>query len=417
MLTHNKTICSALWTHLSIEPNSMVYTCCMATSSPPLGKLDPKDPESLKKIWNGDVLKQFRLSMMKGEKLEQCKPCYNLEGHGEFSQRLYLNDRFKDSLPNLIKQTKADGSLEALPRFFGLRFSNICNYACRICDSQLSTSWYGDDIKLGKKPPAGPIKIFEDIKQVGAFFAPYINSLEWVYFAGGEPFISLEHHDFIHFLRRSNKFDIKLLYNTNLSLLESGGVKMFDLWSGFQSIILNVSLDAINDRGEYLRYGQNWKKTVELINQIKASSLPIKIIYAPVVSVHNLFHLPEYIDYFLDHHSASANDFVFDPMTSPNYFSVKVLPKDLKAKAKSELIKFQKKLIIKLGMEASSTLVKQIYGLINFMESEDHSYLWELFIKKTVEVDKIRNQNISVYFREFEEKFATGVKSGGTSRT
>ncbi|MCR9205973.1 MAG: twitch domain-containing radical SAM protein, partial [Halobacteriovoraceae bacterium] len=221
-MVDSKKMCAAPWTHLSLEPNSMLYTCCMATSSPPLGEIDPEDSKALENVWNGEKLKKIRLQMQKGEKVDQCEPCYRLEGHGDISHRLFLNERFKDVLPQLVKETKEDGFLEKQPQFFGLRFSNVCNYACRICYSGLSTGWYKDDEKLGREHPKEPIKVFKNIEQVESFFKPMINSLTWVYFAGGEPLITKEHHAFLHMLKRENKRDVHLLYNTNLSTLGEG---------------------------------------------------------------------------------------------------------------------------------------------------------------------------------------------------
>lgn len=394
-------ICAAPWTHLSLEPNSMLYTCCMATASPPLGKLDPKDPSCLEKVWNNDQLKDIRLKMLKGEKVSQCAPCYRLEGHGDISHRLFLNERFKAELPQLMQETTQTGEIESIPQFFGLRFSNVCNFACRICDSNLSTSWYQDDEKLGRAHPKGPVKVFDNLEQIENFFRPVINSLTWVYFAGGEPLISQEHHAFLHFLKRNNKRDVHLLYNTNLSTLGEGSRDVLSFWQGFKKITINASLDAVKERAEYLRYGQDWIKTESLLKEIYSSDLPLQVIYAPVISLHNIFHLPEYILHLIDNFPIGPDHFVLDPLTTPNYFSVQVLPKELKHKAKKELQIFQKELILQFGIEGSASLTKQVSALIKFMESDDHSHLWSEFMVETKRVDDLREQSFIDIFPEF----------------
>lgn len=394
-------MCAAPWTHLSLEPNSMLYTCCMTTSSPPLAKLDPDNPNCVSEVWNNDQLKDIRLKMLANQKVDQCAPCYRLEGHGDISHRMFLNKRFKDQLPKLLKETDETGEAKSLPQFFGLRFSNVCNYACRICDSNLSTSWYKDDERLGREHPKGPIKVFENIEQIEKFFTPVLDSLTWVYFAGGEPLISQEHHAFLHFLKRNNKRDLHLLYNTNLSTLGEGSRDVLSFWQGFKNITINASLDAVKERAEYLRFGQNWIETEKILKELYQSELPIQIIYAPVISLHNIFHLSEYLFHLLDNFPIGPDHFVLDPLITPEYFCLQVLPKDLKHKAKKALLVLQKELILQYGVKGSASLVKQLSALIKFMEAEDHSELWSEFVVETKRVDDIREQSFIDTFPEF----------------
>lgn len=394
-------MCAAPWTHLSLEPNSMLYTCCMTTSFPPLGQVDPENPKALDNIWNGEKLKEIRLQMLKGEKVDQCEPCYRLEGHGDISHRMFLNERFKNVLPELTKGTQVDGTLEKKPRYFGLRFSNVCNFACRICDSNLSTSWYKDDEKLGREHPGAPISVFKNIEQVENFFTPLLDSLTWVYFAGGEPLISKEHHAFLHLLKREDKRDVHLLYNTNLSTLGEGERDVLKFWEGFKKITINASFDAVKERAEYLRHGQDWIKTEALLKDLYSTDLPIQLIYAPVISIHNVFHLSEYLFHLMDNFPIGPDHFVLDPLTSPSYFSIQVLPKDLKLKAKHELLILQKELILQYDVKGAGNLIKQISALLKFMDAEDHSEKWSEFVVETKKVDGIRDESFIDIFPEF----------------
>jgi pyruvate-formate lyase-activating enzyme len=408
----NLAICAAAWTHISIEPNGNIFTCCRSTEHPPLGKLDPFAPEELSEIWNGPRLKHIRVDMLQGKLVDQCISCYEIERHGKVSQREILNQRFFQEFPHLINSTDSKGFLNQLPRFFGIRFSNICNFSCRICDSKLSTGWYKDAQALGEEIPQGPIKVFDTIDQVERYFTPYLDQLTWIYFAGGEPLLSSEHHSFIHLLRKYKKYDVTLLYNTNLSTLSVGSQSVLKLWNGFSKIVINASLDAVGSRAEFLRYGQNWASTEENLRILLKSNLPIQLILAPVISIHNLFHLDYYCFYLLEQFDLSPNQFVLDALTIPAHYSIQSLPQRLKDHAKIQLIQFKKKLIVRFGLESSLPLVRQISGLIHFMYDEDLSDHFTEFQKKTEALDKLRKQNFLKVFPEYKEWMGSGAYGG-----
>ncbi len=405
MTTDSKILCAAPWTHLSVEPNGAVFTCCMATSSKALGLIKSNKEGQLQELWNGELMKSIRLEMMKGRAPHQCRPCYELEEDGSFSQRVFINERFKRVLPQLIEETHQDGKLNAQPQYLGLRFSNICNFACRICDGQLSTGWYKDEERLGREHPDGPLKVFENIETLENFFAPLWPHLSWVYFAGGEPFLSVEHHSFLHLLRRNQRLDVDLLYNTNLSTLKSFGEDLLELWDGFHSVTLNVSLDAIYARAEYLRYGQNWQETEDLLKLLRNHQDRINVTFTPVISIHNIFHLKDYLFYFFDNFSVRPDQFVLDPLKSPSHSSINVLPQGAKEKAKSVLKLLQKELLSHFDLNDCGILVKQIAGLMTFMEAEDCSSLWPNFCDDIQKVDEIREQDFLDVFPEFKEYF------------
>ncbi|MCR9206498.1 MAG: hypothetical protein NXH75_18085, partial [Halobacteriovoraceae bacterium] len=85
----------------------------------------------------------------------------------------------------------------------------------------------------------------------------------------------------------------------------------------------------------------------------------------------------------------------------PSFYSIKALPKDLKLKARHEILLLQKELILKYDIQGAGNLIKQLSALIKFMDSEDHSEEWSEFVVETKKVDGIRKESFIDVFPEF----------------
>ena len=103
-------------------------------------------------------------------------------------------------------------------RYFDLRFTNICNFKCRTCNSAFSSQWEFENLKR-KLPNA---RVFdknnkpEFLKEI----LDHVPYMETAYFAGGEPLITEEHYILLEEMIRLGKTDIQLSYNSNASNLK-----------------------------------------------------------------------------------------------------------------------------------------------------------------------------------------------------
>ena len=104
------------------------------------------------------------------------------------------NEKFSHHIDR-VKYTKDDGELEIFdPPYLDVRFSNVCNFSCRMCEHELSTAWYKDAIKLNYidsttselVTPTNPQDLWEQIK----LLIPTVEMIQW---AGGEPLVTEEH--------------------------------------------------------------------------------------------------------------------------------------------------------------------------------------------------------------------------------
>ena len=91
---------------------------------------------------------------------------------------------------------------------------------------------------------------------------PHIDYIEQIYFAGGEPLIMQEHYNILKELVKRERFDVKLIYNTNFNETMYKDLDVLEYWKLFDSVSIGASLDASGARAELMRKGSNWDKTV-----------------------------------------------------------------------------------------------------------------------------------------------------------
>jgi hypothetical protein len=130
--------------------------------------------------------------------------------------------------------------------------------------------------------------------------------LPWVKeinFAGGESTITQDHYEILNKLIANKKFDVRLRYVTNLSVMKYKDMNFDKVWPQMNKVDIVVSLDEVESRGEYWRHGLNWSKFVEnvktLISLTKQHS-HISMSYGVTVSVFNILRLTEIVNYLLD---------------------------------------------------------------------------------------------------------------------
>jgi hypothetical protein len=156
--------------------------CCFAEyapNSPILGTYD----DSIDSVWNGDTLKKIRKDFLKGNEIPACEhACFSKEKLGSQSHRQIMNKNY-GHLQHLQDATNSDGSIDNYPIYLDVRFGNTCNFRCRMCGPESSTSWYKEkssDLKYPIDKYTDNTTFWENIDII----APSIRD---VYFAGGEP--------------------------------------------------------------------------------------------------------------------------------------------------------------------------------------------------------------------------------------
>lgn len=404
LLNESKVFCMAPWVSIHVWPNGNVYPCCLWDSKKPVGNLND---ENFKTILNNDKMKNTRLKMLNGESVNECERCNVVEMGGEMTPgyRKRLNKNFSSSF-NLVENTKENGEMVDIKlKMWDIRISNLCNFKCRSCGYELSSAWYGDSIKMGRDlSHLKPIITIENKEGFMSELLPHFEHVEEIYFAGGEPLIMSEHYEILDKLIELNKTDVIIRYSTNFSKLIYKGKHIFDYWKMFPNLELFVSVDGIGAVGEYVRKGFDTEIFKSNVNEFLRSTIEFKQFgYIVTYSNMNYIHLFDLVTYLIKNELLnSSSDEVktinieFTPVTEPSYYSVTVLPENIKEEFKIKLNDFENTLF-KLGVSEhiKTDIINKLYIVHEHSTSKKYNKEeYERFKMITSKLDFIRNEKL-----------------------
>ena len=399
MIDRSTPMCMFPWVHTYVTPEGNVHACCTTKLTMPAENI-LETGNSLKTIaMTNPKISEIRRKMLAGEYPAECQVCWDWEANGGVSFRDYGNKSFSHKIDHYVKNTNEDGTMNIYePMYIDVRFSNICNLKCRNCSDVFSSSWAKErnQYSIDKQPvlrrvdPKG--KITEELLK-------YIDTVEVIYWAGGEPLLTDEHYIILEELNRREKFDIELRYNTNTTILEIKNRNFAELISKFKRVYIQSSLDHYGTRGEWLRYGAKWDTVVGNIKKIK--ELP-NVVWSmnTVVNKWNILTLDEFIRYMIDQGLYTKEDSWGSSMpiaVDPDYYDVRTLPQPMIALA---IIRLEK---LKAEMEEKQYGTAHIQSVLNQLKTMTSIYGSDLErrgIMVADEIDRRRGENWREVFPE-----------------
>ena len=223
-------------------------------------------------------------------------------------------------------------------KYWDIRFSNICNFACRSCGTWFSSNWYEDHIKITGGPPnhAKIIKVGRSADDMFQQVLDEIEHSEQFYFAGGEPLIMEEHYRILKELDRRKMYHVRLIYNTNFSRLKFKDMDVLELWNKFESVSIGASLDAEGERGEFLRKGTIWKNTLANRKRMMEVCPQVDFYVSATVSLPNALHVVDFHKSWVEKGLIQPQDFNFNLLQSPTWQRIDILPKEYKQQVKEK---------------------------------------------------------------------------------
>ena len=282
----NNYLCMAPWTHTYLSPQTERRMCCASVEpaqnftqyiDAEQGK-NKYEPLTLEQHWNSTHMKSVRKRMMAGEELPECKVC-NKQLLNADVYRNWFNNMYKKYEEDIWLKTNEDGETSMKPISYDYRFTNLCNFKCRMCGPMLSSSaeaearlmksWHPTTDPWMMPPVKKIISEFQDT-QIEREFAEAIEDkrMEEIYWVGGEPLMYEQHWKY---LQRIIELDypeqVMLRYNTNLSRVNYKKQNLWELLSNFPRWNIMASLDGTGKIGEYIRTGLNYDKFVEHLEQ------------------------------------------------------------------------------------------------------------------------------------------------------
>ena len=390
-MDQSKTFCILPWIHIYANPDGSVLPCCIGDHNLHMGNTRFN---TIEEIFNNDKFKTMRSNMLEGKHCAECKACYRDEDAGNNSFRQTVNKQFEKYIPDALS-TQSDGTLDEMKlRYLDVRWSNICNFKCRSCSSTYSSSWATEDGKDKIYILAGGDSN-DDLYQQ---FEPHFDTVEEFYFAGGEPLLTDKHYDILEYLIDHGRTDVRLRYNTNLSVLKYKNKNILDMWKQFKDVNVYVSLDSWGERAEYIREGTEWNTIEQNIKQVKDLG-HINLQSSTVISIYNVLTMTDFLDYLFDNNIFDLSKFYpsFYNIMNPEHMAVSLLDKQ----SRIDIIqKFS-------SARYNDHIDKELFKIVNHIryDADYRDDLIDKFVSENEKYDIKRNRDWKSTFPELFERF------------
>lgn len=216
--------------------------------------------------------------------LPGCSKCELKEKTHGYSLRTITNNTIEDCEDNSIKKLE-------------IVLDTTCNAACIQCGTAQSSLWrkqYADrdNKKIIHIQPK--TQIDHRVDQIKKLVD--INKVTQFHFWGGEPLLTDTHMKFLREIEHPE--NVFIFYTSNGSVFPSDEV--LEVWSRFKNVLINFSLDDINERFYYIRWPLKWekvKRNLELFKTNSPSNMSFDInICALPLNLLTLHELYEWLD-------------------------------------------------------------------------------------------------------------------------
>ncbi len=388
------TFCVLPFTHLSTRPDGAITPCCRSRDT--LGNI--KDM-TFEEAWNSERQQQLRKDLLSGVRNKHCFQCWDMEDQGSVSMRQSMNKTREYMIPD-----SCTAEMPFVVPVLELKMSNLCNFRCRTCKPDLSTTWLKDWNAV--KHEYESLDLQNDTKRQTNFdndqfvedIVKLAPTIEIVEFAGGEPLMDPLHYKVLHALEPFAS-NITVKYSTNLSKVKFGKFDTIASWAKFRKVDLSLSIDGHPELNNYIRTESDTDVLAENLKLVRAE-LGDKYDgrAALCYSAWNVFGLPESYEYFervLD--TPVHGNIAWDPI----FINPQVLPQELKQKA---TLKYKKYLnTIEPKGERNKRIHRFINQNMNFLNAKDESQHFEQFIRFTKTLDRTRSTNMIEVIPEFAD--------------
>ena len=391
----SESFCVLPWIHLNTWPNGNVYPCCLTDWREDIGNL--KD-NTMEELWNGGTMKSIRKDMLEGKQHHSCRKCYQQEKNTLDSTRTSSNRNFEHLIPSVTDNTSADGHNDDFKLlYWDFRFSNLCNMKCRMCGSFLSSKWWEDEVKIygGSPLPKAIINVNDySKKNIDTYLDEFIESVEEIYFAGGEPLLMEEHYYILQKLVEVGNTNLRLRYNTNLGYLKFKKYDNIEMWKPFieqdyGNVTIFASIDGFGKNAEYSRKGTKWNVIEENIKKCLDANINFHV--SCTTNIFNVMYIPEFYEHMkslgVEHWNIHLNNI----LTNPHHYNINILPDELKQEVKKRYFKHLKS----LDEQERDELRKKYDSIFRFMEeplAENREAIEKLLKWNTEKLDDGREE-------------------------
>lgn len=345
---------------------------------------------------NNKFIAELRSFMHSGKEHPACENCYKLESLWVKSPRNMYNDEY------ISKHSSFPWKPSKHPKLLFFSFSNLCNFACRMCRSRTSTGRQKLDLELYWKNMwlrEFPSKIINDFKS-----HTFLKDLNEIDIKGWEPLLHKDYYEYLDYLIQNGYASkLTLTHNSNLSvlpwidnkyvsLLPKWYNNLFDLWKHFKQVNMRVSIEWYWKDSDYIRIWWEWENTVKNIRTLKEKTY-VNLSFSTTIQIDNIMSIPKLVLFSIQENiplGINSHGFV----QRPHYYNIRILPSVTKRYIRLFYLKFLEK------SDIPSNYRKDLEAILTYMESwkEDHELLKE-YIRVTKITNKLYNYEFSKIYK------------------
>jgi MoaA/NifB/PqqE/SkfB family radical SAM enzyme len=376
--------CSAPWLSLYYSQNSS-RVCCT-------NKIEIQGSPS--DYLQSEFLKNLKKDLLEGKSPDSCSDCWRLEDQGYPSIRTMVYSKYPLKKANLSVNTNIG------TKFLEFRASNTCNFSCRMCGPNDSSSivnvvknnnelklWYHLSDNMHAHNQTSDSNYGEILN--------LIHNLDKLNLAGGEPMLIKANYDLLEYIisKQYNK-NLKLNVTTNCSTVNP---YILDKLSQFPYLDLTFSIDATGEVAEYQREGTIWSQVEK--NVYSMLELPnVEVVVNTTLSAYTILDIDNLARFLANLFKQKREIFfAIRSVDNPAYLSPRVLPMELKTRALAKLIKALE--IFEEVPDHNGIKVKDLCRfLIENLQRDSDPENFERFINFTKDTDKVYNKSFNKVF-------------------
>ena len=386
-----KNFCVLPFVNLEARTDGTIAPCCIMQDD---AGVNLAHGGTLKEVWEGEWLHNYRQAFLNGEKPEACNNCWNEEEAGIESKRLRENVyyRWMFDFENPIPK--------ANPITLDLKLGNICNSKCRICTTFASSQWAKEEIAIDPKKKAEILAFNrngmwpKNNEQFWKELDTMLSGIVKFEFFGGEPLLIERHYDILEkCIEKGYAENIHLSYNTNGSVFPEEKVH---LWKHFKKVQIFLSIDDVEERFNYIRHPGKFDKVFENIEKFTKLEGNLEFAIFQTIGILNICNQKELTEYVKENLPMHIH---YNMVFEPKHMSAKCLPEEVKRK---------------ITHYYSGEQPEYVTRTLDYINSEQYDMeKFYQFIRTTKFGDSWRKENFAETFPilyEFIEEYWNGIQ-------
>ena len=359
---------------------------------------------------SADLAIDVKQSMQLGQVNPRCYRCHDSEKQTGTSERTMA----LLSMPPALLETFVN-TLQVPEFTIRIKFSNLCNLACRSCSPTFS-SRYAQTHQL-----TVPVDLSKDIGSspdnwnfITSSIVKYLSIYQTINITllGGESTIQPGAIKLLQWIKEQDLCErVCLDITTNMTVANTSVINKLSL---FKKIHISASIDSVDENFEYVRWPAQFQTVVNNFNTTIVDMVKQKhdITVQPLLNLNNIFYIVDIVDWWHDWFTSNNIDGIsIDPvmMFRPHHMTVQNLPVQYRA----DLVECLQLALIHPMLQHSQTRLKDyLQGVLKFAQTSNIVYdQFELFLFDTARHDLANKTKMHIGNKKFYQLLSNKHKT------